>query len=65
MYYKNCYYQVLFYRLRQKRVPLSVNRTNQSFKMIAQTPNIINKKNTSDSCTLDYIKHNSSLAGTD
>lgn len=27
-----------------KRVPLSVNRTNQSFKMIAQTPNIINKK---------------------
>lgn len=44
MYYKNCYYQVLFYRLRQKRVPLSVNRTNQSFKMIAQTPNIINKR---------------------
>lgn len=27
-----------------KRVPLSVNRTNQSFKMIAQTPNIINKR---------------------
>ena len=27
-----------------KRVPLSVNRTNQIFKMIAQTPNIINKR---------------------
>ena len=27
-----------------KRVPLSVNITNQSFKMIAQTPNIINKR---------------------
>ena len=27
-----------------KRVPLSVNRTNQSFKMIAQTPTIINKR---------------------
>ena len=27
-----------------KRVPVSVNRTNQSFKMIAQTPNIINKR---------------------
>lgn len=27
-----------------KRVPLSVNRTNQSFKMIAQTPNIYNKR---------------------
>lgn len=27
-----------------KRVPLSVNRTNQSFKMIAPTPNIINKR---------------------
>ena len=27
-----------------KRVPLSVNRTNQSFKMIAQTPNIINRR---------------------
>ena len=27
-----------------KRVPLSINRTNQCFKMIAQTPNIINKR---------------------
>ena len=27
-----------------KRVPLSVNRTNQSFKIIAQTPNIVNKR---------------------
>ena len=27
-----------------KRVPLSINRTNQCFKMIAQTQNIINKR---------------------
>lgn len=40
MYYKNCYYQVLFYPFATKELPLSVNRTNQSFKMIAQTPNI-------------------------
>ena len=33
-----------FLQYATKRVPLSVNRTNQSFKMIAQTPNIINKR---------------------
>ena len=48
-----------------KRVPLSINRTNQCFKMIAQTPNIINKKNTSDSCTFDHFEYHSPTIGTD
>lgn len=44
MYYKKLLLSGTFLPFATKRVPLSVNRTNQSFKMIAQTPNIINKR---------------------